>query len=84
MGDDPARDAVLFRQFTREENEKLATTWGPTGALSRDGRWLVLGYWTGTDSNDLWLVDFEQWRRTGELVKREVSVGGSRARSRGR
>ncbi len=31
---------LLFRQFTKEENEKLATTWGPFERLSRDGRWL--------------------------------------------
>lgn len=75
LGDDPSKDPVLLRQYTREEDEKLATTWGPRGSLSRDGRWLLLAYWTGTDSNDLWLVDFDHWRRTGELVRREVSVG---------
>jgi hypothetical protein len=47
MGTEVAADPVLFRQFTKEENEKLATTWGPGGSLSRDGRWLTLVYWTG-------------------------------------
>ncbi len=66
MGDATARDdPVLFRQFTQDENEKLATTWGPFGALSRDGRWLVLGYWIDTRSNDLWLVDFDRYLRDG-------------------
>jgi len=77
MGEDPANDAVLFRQFTREENEKLATTWGPGAALSRDGRWLVMVYWTGTDSNDIWVADFAHYLETGELVRKEVSVGES-------
>ncbi len=79
MGTDPAQDPVLLRQFTKEENEKLATTWGPNGSLSRDGKWLVLGYATSTRSNDLWVADFEAWSATGKLEKREVTVGGDGA-----
>lgn len=75
MSDAPADDVVLFRQFTREENEKLATTWGPTAALSRDGRWLVLGYWIDTVSLDVWLVDFDRFLRTGIVEREPVSVG---------
>jgi len=75
MGTEVAADAVLFRQYTREENEKLATTWGPGGSLSRDGRWLTLVYWTGTRSNDLWVADFQQYLATGKLEKRVVTVG---------
>lgn len=75
MGSDPAGDPVLFRQFTREENEKLSTTWGPSGTLSRDGRWLVLGYWTDTRSNDLWLASFDDFLETGRVDRRVVSAG---------
>jgi len=75
LGTDPSGDLELMRQFTRDENEQLATTWGPFGNLSRDGRWLVLGYWIDTVSNDLWLVDFAQARRTGRVTRRPVSVG---------
>jgi prolyl oligopeptidase len=75
IGADPGQAALLFRQYTKEENEALATTWGPGATLSRDGRWLVLYYWTGTDSNDVWLADFGRFLETGELEKREVSVG---------
>jgi prolyl oligopeptidase len=75
-GTDPKTDAVLFRQYTKEENEKLATTWGPSGSLSRDGHWLVLGYWTGTRTNDLWVADFDAWLKTGKLEKKVVTVGG--------
>ncbi len=75
MGQDVSRDVVLFRQFTKAENEKLSTTWGPFGSLSRDGRWLLLGYWVDTKSNDLWLVDFQQFIRTGRVERRVVSVG---------
>lgn len=79
MGTDPKEDAVLFRQFTKEENEKLATTWGPHGSLSRDGKWLVLGYATSTRSNDLWVADFQAYLATGKLEKKEVTVGGDGA-----
>ncbi len=75
IGTDVAEDRILFRQFTREEDEKLATTWGPGGSLSRDGKWLVLMYYTSTRGNDLWVADFERYLATGELVKREITVG---------
>ena len=75
MGTEVAADAILFRQYTKQENEKLATTWGPGGSLSRDGKWLTLVYWTGTRSNDLWVADFTQFLSTGKLEKREVAIG---------
>ena len=74
-GEPVPSDAVLFRQFTLAEDERLATTWGPTGSLSRDGRWLLLGYWVDTKSNDLWLVNFDRVRQTGNVERAVVSVG---------
>jgi prolyl oligopeptidase len=35
----------------------------------------LLGYWIDTKSNDLWLVDFDAYRRTGHLARTVVSVG---------
>jgi prolyl oligopeptidase len=75
MGADPAADVVLFRQFTKAENAKLATTWGPFGSLSRDGKWLLLGYSVDTKSNDAWLVNFDEFRKTGKIDKKIISVG---------
>ena len=75
MGADLADDPVLFRQLTKDEDERLATTWGPSGSLSRDGRWLVLGYWVDTKSNDLWLVNFDDYLTTGRFDKRVVTTG---------
>jgi prolyl oligopeptidase len=75
LGTDVASDPVLFRQFTREENEALSTTWGPTATLSRDGHWLLLGYWVDTQSVDLWIADFREYLQTGQLERRAVSVG---------
>ncbi len=75
MGADRRQDQLLDRQFTKAENEKLSTTWGPFGSLSKDGRWLLLGYWVDTKSNDLWLVNFDSFRRTGRISRTVVSVG---------
>lgn len=72
VGTHHRQDPILSKQATEGP---LATTWGPFGTLSRDARWLLLGYWTSTDSNDLWVVDFDRWRRTGELVKVPIAVG---------
>ena len=81
MGTEPAQDAVLFRQFTKEENEKLATTWGPGGSLSRDGKWLVLGYGTGTRTNDLWVADFEPFPRDRQAREARASRSAGRPAS---
>jgi prolyl oligopeptidase len=56
-------DPLLFRQYTEAENKALANTYGPYHDLSRDGRWLVLYYYTGTRSNDISVLDFAAWRK---------------------
>ncbi len=75
MGTAVDEDPILFRQYTKEENAQLATTYGPFGYTSRDGRWLILGYYTDTRNNDLWAVDFEEYRKSGKLDKVEINVG---------
>ncbi len=75
LGRDRSADQVLFRQFTKAEDPKLATTWGPFGTLSRDGHWLLLGYWIDTKSNDLWLANFDDVLRSGKVTKTVVTVG---------
>jgi prolyl oligopeptidase len=72
LGRHPSRDPVLFEQYTEGE---LATTWGPYPIVSRDGRWLVVVYYTGTDANDVWYYDLDVWRETGELERRDLLVG---------
>ncbi|MEE8542769.1 MAG: prolyl oligopeptidase family serine peptidase, partial [Gammaproteobacteria bacterium] len=72
LGRDAGEDPVLFEQYTEGE---LATTWGPYPIVSPDGRWLVVIYFTGTDSNDVWFYDLDRWRQTGELVRRDLLVG---------
>ncbi len=75
MGSEPEADLLLFRQLRRDEDQALATTWGPFGQLSHDGRWLLLGYWTGTSANDLYLADLGQALSTGQVDRRPLSVG---------
>jgi len=80
LGEHHRHDRLLMEQ---EKEGPLATTWGPFGYPSRDGRWLILGYYTGTDSNDLWVADLDLWFRTGRL-ERKVIVLGERGMSQGR
>jgi prolyl oligopeptidase len=72
LGTHHRQDQVLFEQYTEGP---LATTWGPFAIVSRDARWMVLGYWTGTSSNDLWAIDLERWFRSGEFVRVEIMTG---------
>jgi prolyl oligopeptidase len=72
LGRDASRDPVLFTQY---KEGALATTWGPSPIVSRDGRWLVMTYYTGTDANDVWFYDLAHWRETGELLRHDLIVG---------
>jgi prolyl oligopeptidase len=72
VGTDPAQDRVLLEQ---PKDGPAASTWGPFGHLSQDGRWLLLGQWTGSNSNDLWVLDFRQWLDTGSAERRPILVG---------
>jgi prolyl oligopeptidase len=72
VGTDPAQDRILLEQ---PKEGPAASTWGPFGHLSHDGRWLLLGQWTGSNSNDLWVLDFRQWLETGKAERRPILVG---------
>lgn len=60
-------DPVLFKQFS--------TTWGPFAYTDREAKWMILGYWTGTRSNDLYVIDLQKWFKTGEFDKRTIIEG---------
>ncbi|MFL6289863.1 MAG: prolyl oligopeptidase family serine peptidase [Thermoanaerobaculia bacterium] len=68
VGTDSKEDRVLLEQ---PKEGPAASTWGPFGHLSRDGHWLILGQWTGSNSNDLWVMDFRQWLSIGDSGKAE-------------
>jgi len=69
VGRAAADDPILFTQYTEGP---LATTWGPSPIVDPSGRWLVIAYYTGTDSNDLWFYDLQA---TDKLVRRDLLVG---------
>ncbi len=71
LGTHSRQDEVLFSQFTEGPGAK---TWGPWAALSKDGHWLQVGYSYGWTRNDLWVVDVDHWKRTGEFVKHDVLI----------
>ena len=64
IGDDPADDRLMFEQY---KEGPLATTWGPFFTMQREGDWGLIGYWTSTSSNDLYLVNVNKWVETDEL-----------------
>jgi prolyl oligopeptidase len=65
-------EPILFEQYT---DGPLATTWGPYPIVDERGRWLVIAYYTGTDSNDIWFYDLEQSKAAGTLERRDLLVG---------
>ncbi|MEM7585031.1 MAG: prolyl oligopeptidase family serine peptidase [Acidobacteriota bacterium] len=68
------QDPVIFEQY---KEGPLATTWGPYPIVDREARWLAVNYFTGTESNDVWLYDFAEWRRSGQLERIDVVVGAT-------
>jgi prolyl oligopeptidase len=77
LGTHPMGDRLLFRQYTPEENKELATTWGPEAVFSKDGRWMVLTYWTGGASEDAWAVNLSKADPTRPVndFRRDIKVG---------
>lgn len=72
IGRHHSHDPILFEQY---KEGPLATTWGPSAWTNDEAKWLMLSYWTGTDSNDLWFYNLQHWRETGELVRKDIVIG---------
>ncbi len=88
LGTHHRQDRALFRQhelatfygdmdYSPEKLKQLSTTWGPWITPSDDGRWALVGYWTGTSSFDMWVTDLEQWYATGDLELVPAAIGKS-------
>ncbi len=88
LGTHHRQDRVLFRQhdlefFYGDQNldaerlEYLAGTWGPFAVVSKDARWITIGYWTGTNGVDMWNADLTEWMRTGEMNLTPMVMGMS-------
>ncbi|HHN77246.1 MAG TPA: hypothetical protein ENK11_01035, partial [Phycisphaerales bacterium] len=80
------QDPVLIRQrqaevlyqglgISDERMAELKTTWGPEFSPGRDGHWAMVTYWTGTSSNDVWVMDLDEWFRTGRMALTPVLIG---------
>lgn len=69
LGTHHRHDNTLFEQY------EGSTTWGPFASTSTDARWMILGYYTSTKSNDLWVVDLDLWFRSGRFEPRDIIVG---------
>lgn len=67
LGTHPREDKSLYKQHS--------TTWGPFAYPDPQGRWLILGYYTSTRTNDLWVCDLDAWHRTGKLTKTTILEG---------
>jgi prolyl oligopeptidase len=72
IGEDPANDRLMFEQY---KEGPLATTWGPYLSMQREGDWGLIGYYTSTSSNDLYLVDVKKWIETNELAMTPIIEG---------
>ena len=75
LGEPVSNDRLVLRQLTPEEDARLATTYGPYQYLSEDGRWLGLVYYTGTRTNDLWVMPVAEFLGGGEPRRIPVAVG---------
>ncbi|MGM0598944.1 MAG: prolyl oligopeptidase family serine peptidase [Candidatus Rifleibacteriota bacterium] len=76
LGQPQEKDDIIFEQY---KEGPLATTYGPFASLSDDGKWLILGYFTSTRENDLWIADFSAWQKTGKLELKIIAHGLSAA-----
>jgi prolyl oligopeptidase len=77
-------DDVLFSQgdfvdmlrasgrYSPKQIEDASKSYGPFAYPSDDGRWLIVGYYTGTRSNDLWVMDLARWMRSGDKTLRPI------------
>jgi len=67
IGTSPRFDAVLL---TQEKPSEI-----PFAALSHDGRWLFTGLFKGWQANDLGVMRFDEWKRTGTLAPVMIAKG---------
>lgn len=67
IGTSPRFDPVLLKQTNPSEI--------PFASLSQDGRWLFTGLFKGWQANDLGVMRFDDWKRTGTLTPRMIASG---------
>jgi len=67
IGTSPRFDKVLLKQENPSEI--------PFASLSQDGRWLFTGLFKGWQANDLSVMRFDDWKRTGALAPSVIAKG---------
>lgn len=84
LGRHAREDDTLFRQadfvemyrkggkYSDKQLDDVGETYGPFAYPSEDGRWLIVGYYTGTRSNDLWVMDLDKWMRDGDKTLKPI------------
>jgi len=77
---DPYSRTIMFHEIGRHQrhNPALLVQENPSripfATLSRDGRWIVGGIFAGWTENDLFVVDADRWRRTGEFAMTPIAT----------
>ena len=66
------QDRVILEQ---PKEGPAASTWGPFGHLSENGRWLLLGQWTGGSSNVVEVVVSSLRRKLGDRAPGVLEPG---------
>ena len=72
LGEHHRQDLEIFEQYREGE---FAKTWGPYPFTNAAHDWLGVLYFTGTQSNDVWVYDFERYLKTRELARIDIMVG---------
>lgn len=67
LGKHPRQNPLLFMQ---EEPSRI-----PFASLSKDGRWIIAGHFEGWAKQDVYAIDADRWRRTGDVQKTPIAVG---------
>jgi prolyl oligopeptidase len=66
IGRHPRQNPMLFRQV---DPSRI-----PGAMLSRDGNWLIKSIFAGWAQQNLWVVDYKHWQRTGEFNPVPIAV----------
>ena len=72
VGQPMSADRIVMKSVTEGP---LAKGNGPSGGLSRDGRYLIISYGLRRDQNDLSIADWPHWLATGKLRSIPILAG---------
>ncbi len=67
LGRHYSQDPLLFSQ---EEPSRI-----PAASLSRDGRWIIVVFFEGWSKQDIYYVETDEWKRTGNFNPMPIAEG---------